>query len=110
MAAHPPVPPDNLLADLFPGTRGATRMRLLGLLAIVLAFQDGDRATPARIAALTGRSPGAVRRDLRTLAALGLVESARPPGARAARLRVKDNARTQRLAAALARGLGFKPG
>jgi hypothetical protein len=50
-----------------------------------------------------------IRRDLRTLAALDLVERTRPPGARSARLRVKENARTNRLAAALARGLGLEP-
>jgi hypothetical protein len=82
---------------------------LLGLLAIVLAFQGSERATPAGLAALTGRSAAVIRRDLRTLAALDLVERTRPPGARSARLRVKENARTNRLAAALARGLGLEP-
>ena len=109
MAARFPVSTENLLADLFPGARGAARMRLLGLLAIVLAFQGSERATPAGLAALTGRSAAVIRRDLRTLAALDLVERTRPPGAQSARLRVKENARTNRLAAALARGLGLEP-
>jgi DeoR/GlpR family transcriptional regulator of sugar metabolism len=102
--------PEDLLPELFPGATGATRMRLLGLLAIVLAFQGSDSATPAGLAARSGRSVAAIRRDLRSLAALDLVERVRPRGTRASRLRVKENAQTKRLLAVLMRSFDLQTG
>jgi hypothetical protein len=102
--------PEDLLPELFPGATGGARMRLLGLLAIVLAFQGSDSATPASIAALSGCSDAAIRRDLRSLAALDLIECVRPRGTRASRLRVKENARTKRLLAALMRSFDLQTG
>jgi DeoR/GlpR family transcriptional regulator of sugar metabolism len=98
--------PEDLLPELFPGATGGARM----LLAIVLAFQGSDSATPASIAALSGCSDAAIRRDLRSLAALDLIECVRPRGTRASRLRVKENARTKRLLAALMRSFDLQTG
>jgi len=50
------------------------------------------------------------RRDLRSLAALDLIECVRPRGTRASRLRVKENARTKRLLAALMRSFDLQTG
>jgi predicted ArsR family transcriptional regulator len=67
----------RLVDELFPGEAGAGRLRRFGLLMIVYALEGDGPVTAARVAALTRRPAEAIRRDLRTLTALGLVERKR---------------------------------
>jgi predicted nucleotidyltransferase/DNA-binding HxlR family transcriptional regulator len=62
------LPPDSIGAVLF----GVTRRAVLSVL-----FADPDRAVYLReLARMTGTSPGAMQREVRTLAAAGLIERA----------------------------------
>jgi DNA-binding IclR family transcriptional regulator len=99
------VPLAELLAELFPGMPAAARLRRLGLLMVVCAFEDGDEpVTAARLAALTGSSASHARRELRALIALGLV--ARDAPGRSGAVRPTQKAR--RLEAALLEALAAR--
>jgi hypothetical protein len=106
MAVPPHVDIADLLAELFPGVPAAARALLLGLLVVVLVFQEGgEPVAAARIATLAGLAPRRVRHELRRLIALGLLDEARAPRAHgrggAHPLAVRPTARATRLEAAL---------
>ncbi|HEX8166070.1 MAG TPA: hypothetical protein VF601_09815, partial [Beijerinckiaceae bacterium] len=96
----------RLLDALFPGERGAGRLRRFGLLVVVYALERDGPVTAARIATLAHRPAEAVRRDLNALAALGLVTRTRiprGPGRGWSWRLAMDNPTVARLIATLAR-------
>ncbi|HEX8663440.1 MAG TPA: MarR family winged helix-turn-helix transcriptional regulator [Beijerinckiaceae bacterium] len=96
---------ERLLDDLFPGEAAAARLRLLGLLVLIFAYEDDpDPPTVTRLAALAGLTQGTVRAHLKTLLAHGLVERTkhtRPGRGRALRLSVKETGAAGRLVEAM---------
>ena len=97
----------SLLHELFPGMPAAARLRRLGLLMVVCAFQDGDEpVTAARLAALTGYSASHVRRELRALIAFGLVARDAPGQGGA----VRPTQKAGRLEAALLHAVATRAG
>lgn len=96
---------ERILDELFPGQPGPARLRLLGLFIIVQMLQgDAEPVTTSRIATLTSAPAAGIRREIRKLAALGLLERVHAPSARGGRawsLAVKPHAQTKLVAAAI---------
>ena len=100
---------EQILDEVFPGESGAARLQQVGLFTLIYMLQgDKEPVTGTRLMQMTGQSDSQIIRHLRKLIELELVERTqilnKQGRGRAFQLSIKHNAKTKRLAAAIAKG------
>ncbi len=100
---------ERILERIFPDETGAARLQQVGLFTLVYMLQgDKEPITATRLVRMTGQTEGQVGKQLRKLVDVDLVERAKILNKQgrgyAFQLSIKHNAKTKRLAAAIAKG------
>jgi predicted transcriptional regulator len=100
---------ERILEEIFPDETGAARLQQVGLFTLIYMLQGDEKpVTAARISVLTGQSESQIHHQLQKLMKLQLVERTKITNkqkrGRAFQLSIKYNAKTKRLAAAIAKG------
>jgi len=97
---------ERILAEVFPGETGASRVQQVGLFTLVYMLQgDREPVTAARLARMTGQAAGDIGVQLKKLVDLKLIERTKIPNkqgrGRAFALSIKHTPKTRRLLAAI---------
>ena len=100
---------ERILDEIFPDETGAARLQQVGLFTLIYMLQGDEKpVTAARISEMTGQSESQIHHQLQKLMKLKLVERTKIPNKQgrgsAFQLSIKHNAKTKRLAAAIAKG------
>ncbi len=100
---------ERILDEVFPNESGAARLQQVGLFTLIYMLQgDKEPVTVTRLMQMTGQADSQIIRHLRKLMELELVERSqilnKQGRGRAFQLSIKHNAKTKRLADAIAKG------
>ena len=100
---------ERILKEVFPEETGAARLQQVGLFTLIYMLQgDKGPVTATRLVQMTGQTDTQVGKQLKKLIAVNLIERTKILNKQgrgyAWQLSIKHNAKTKRLAAAIAKG------
>lgn len=100
---------ERILERIFPDETGAARLQQVGLFTLIYMLQgDKEPVTATRLVQMTGQTEGQVGKQLKKLIEVKLIERTKILNKQgrgyAWQLSIKHNAKTKRLADAIAKG------